>query len=384
MNRMLIDGSALHSSMKGVGRYSFHVIDQLDRKLGQNWELHVLVFDWQLPDLPFSDRVHLIRIPPCSDIYKGFVVIPLLCKRLQLDLLFTPMEAMIGFLRIPRMVVCHDISELIWRSQGQDLFSWRGLINHAQQWLRIRGLRKCGVVICNSEYVRSEVVSRYHIELARTLIGYCGIDKVFRRQPDFVPPAALMVAGQRIRPGYILAFATGDVRENPGLLPEVLALLKRVINPVHLVIAGTRPQGSTVTELARQFAALGLQAGMDYTFVRFLDESEIAVLAALYRNAALYLELSSQEGFGMQLAEAMASGIRCVSGRGGALPEIGGPHVTYFEDRSAPVIAEKVADLLRKPQDETALQAQLAFTNRYSWETTGSLIAQLVTAHSQE
>jgi len=86
-----------------------------------------------------------------------------------------------------------------------------------------------------------------------------------------------------------------------------------------------------LTKLPFQTVVTGSPVGLDQTGWRgrlrnavetgFIDSAD---MQKLYRNAALFVTLSMYEGFGLQLAEGMASGTPCVVSDGGSLPEIAG------------------------------------------------------------
>lgn len=371
MSRILIDGTSLESGLKGVGRYALNVITALDQRLPASFELLVLVFDRDLPTMTLSSRVTLVKVPVCSDVVKGLWVVPRLLARTRATLLLSPMEALAAFVNVPRIAVCHDINELIWQAQHRSRWSLRALHDRILQRLRIRGLRACRFLICNSDFVRSEVVRRYRVAAASTVIGYCGVDDVFRQAPlPTLQPVALS--------GYLLAFATGDVRENPDLLPAALALVKQQVPTATLVIGGVNQQAAHVSVLRNAFVASGLCENQDFHFVDFIDHDHRQQLATLYRNAAIYLELSSHEGFGMQLAEALASGIRCISTRGGALPEVGGEFADYLDELTPQHLADHIVASLQQPVSTEQLARQQSFTARYDWERTGAAMAALV------
>lgn len=371
MSRILIDGTALETGMKGVGKYALHVITELDQRLPAAYELVVLVFDRELPAMTLSPRVTLVRTPVCADPVKGLWVVPRLLARTQATLLFSPMEALAAFVKVPRIAVCHDINELIWQAQHRSRWSLRALYDSALQRLRIHGLRACRFLVCNSEFVSNAITERYRIAAGATVIGYCGVDEVFRQPLQY---GVQSQAGS----GYLLAFATGDVRENPDLLPAALALVKQQVAAATLVIGGVREHAAYVTALRQAFIARGLREHHDFRFVGFLGHDRQHELAALYRNAALYLELSSHEGFGMQLAEALASGISCLSTRGGALPEVGGDFADYLDELTPQHLADRIVARLRQPASPELLSRQQAFVARYDWHITGATIAALV------
>ena len=136
--------------------------------------------------------------------------------------------------------------------------------------------------------------------------GYPGVDHTFFHAPEARPKA----------PGYILTVGRmSDPRKNHMLLLESYRLVhEKLADPPRLVLAGATDPTPAFTARVK---ALGLQEWVD---VHIRPERE--VLATLYRGARAFVLTSEEEGFGMTLVEAMASGVPSVSTRSGGPDEI--------------------------------------------------------------
>jgi glycosyltransferase involved in cell wall biosynthesis len=126
--------------------------------------------------------------------------------------------------------------------------------------------------------------------------------------------------------------------------------------------------GDTFTSAQeRQINQLGLRDSV--TVLPFVDRR---VLAAVYRRATLLLQPSEREGFGLPVAESMASGTPVVASRIPALVEVGGPAATYCPVGDVRAWAAAVSELLeeRVASSENWQQrsaASLAQARRFSW-----------------
>jgi alpha-1,3-rhamnosyl/mannosyltransferase len=69
-------------------------------------------------------------------------------------------------------------------------------------------------------------------------------------------------------------------------------------------------------------------------------------LRAIYQGTALFLFPSVYEGFGLPVLEAMASGAVVVTTREGAIPEVAGGTVRYFEAGQASDLAKQIEEAL--------------------------------------
>lgn len=83
----------------------------------------------------------------------------------------------------------------------------------------------------------------------------------------------------------------------------------------------------------------------DIIFTGFLSDRE---LVALYKNAAVFVLPSLEEGFGIPVLEAMACSCPVVSSKNGSLPEVGGKACLYFNPLSPEDTAKKISEVLVK------------------------------------
>lgn len=81
----------------------------------------------------------------------------------------------------------------------------------------------------------------------------------------------------------------------------------------------------------KSIETLRASAGKNVTFTGFLPDED---LEALYMQAAVYVQASLHEGFGLSVAEAMSAGCIPVVTRAGALPEVVGDAGVYAESNS--------------------------------------------------
>jgi glycosyltransferase involved in cell wall biosynthesis len=372
--RLLIDGSALTLQPKGVGRYSAQLIEQLSHRLPQAWMIQILTNAHAIPNFtgPNLPQIfHVLRLP---DLIKGLCIVPLLAAAKHCDIVLIPMDVAAYAGARPLLSIVHDIPELIAAAAGRSPGIKRRLINWLRERFRRSMLRHSTVVVANSKFIAREAGERYHIEAEALRIGYCGVDDRFyepRRHPiEYWWPRI----GQW--KGYFLGFATGDPRETYDLYPAICESLRRWNPDIGLVVAGVNSSADYAAALRQDFAQRGLLEGRDFLFVPFLGENEFGKLRALYRDADFYLELSAHEGFGMQLAEAMATGTTCISSGRGALREVGGGFPIELERLDAGCVADTLIGCYRQELHRRDNQAQIEFTRRYNWDSVGKMIAE--------
>jgi glycosyltransferase involved in cell wall biosynthesis len=101
-------------------------------------------------------------------------------------------------------------------------------------------------------------------------------------------------------------------------------------------------------------------AGPNVEFTGWVDD---AALDSYYRRAAVYVQASRHEGFGIAVAEAMLAGCIPVVTREGALPEVAGENGVYLERPQAAEIARGVAQALAMPAEDRVQARQRILTH---------------------
>lgn len=175
---------------------------------------------------------------------------------------------------------------------------WRRSMTVFTNRLDRMGAAAVDLVFVENEWMRT-TLSKWN-DPSRVHIAPPGVDtNLFSPDPN--------ASSLRRENDYILAVGRfADPRKNVDLLIEAYgSLRRRVPECPTLVVAGrSMPAARTMKGVERR----GLSKVID--FRRGLSKDE---LASLYRNAALFVLPSSEEGFGMVLLEAMASGIPVIA-----------------------------------------------------------------------
>lgn len=383
MPRLYIDGSAISLANKGVGRYSYELSRRVIDRLGSEWEIDVVVYTAGIPkDLKKNRKINLIEVPVMSDLKHNLWWLPQRLIKHNYDLLLKPMESCGIRYNIPMVTVCHDVQELIDRVAGITPLPHRMLIQYIKAKFKSINLRNSNVVVCNSIFTRDAAASWYKFDKAKSVIGYCGVDDRFFESSDEFR------AGNKNKRfnlrGFILTFATGDARENYSLLPELLSKMRMHGCNSKLVIAGIREGGDYVKLVEYRLRELKLQSDIDYQFIDFIGEERLDDLVELYTTADFYLELSGHEGFGMQLAEAMACGTTCISSGSGALTEVGAGFDIRFPsfdpDNIVRTIINGYDDKLHMRENRNQVDYVRA---HYTWDAVADLVVSKILSLTQ-
>jgi glycosyltransferase involved in cell wall biosynthesis len=244
------------------------------------------------------------------------------------------------------------------------------------RWLVSRiatGLARAAVVVCDSDATRSELVEGGLASAVRTVVVPIGVHPECTAEMN--PEADAAAARLTGEPGGSDLLHVGSTipRKRIDVLLETLAIVARSRPDVRLWRVG----GPFTREQARRARELGIAERI--VVLPFVSR---AVLAALYRRAALVLLPSEREGFGLPVIESMACGTPIVCSDLAVLREVGAGAAEYCAVASPEAWAVRIADLLaereRHPERWRARQsAACARAAAFSWQRCAAAMEEI-------
>jgi glycosyltransferase involved in cell wall biosynthesis len=252
------------------------------------------------------------------------------------------LSAFAAFLGAPihrRPVVCTVQGSDVYRALRMPVF---GALGRA-------ALRRAGKVIALSASL-ADAAAAQGVDPRKITVIPNGVD------------AKLFSPGDAPREPVVL-FA-GSLIERKGVagLIEAMAAVRRRHPEYRLVLIGDGPQRAELVALA---ARRGLADA-----VRFTGSLAPAEVARWMRRAELFVLPSLEEGQGVALLEALASGTPCVGGAVGGIPEMLDPGWgTLVAPGDPQALAGAVLELLGDPDRRRAMgrAAASAVRDRYDW-----------------
>ena len=211
-----------------------------------------------------------------------------------------------------------------------------------------RSARRASRVIVVSEQTKRDLIEHSGVPAERIVVVPNGVGEPFG--PD--GPHA------NGKP-YALVVGSLEPRKDPLTAVEGFALLGS--DELRLVFAGPDRGDGVAARAAAERRGL---AGR----VEFKGHVSGEELAALYRGAACLVFPSRDEGFGLPLLEAMASGTPVVATRAGALPEIAGEAAILVEPGNPVELAGGIERALA--DRERLVAAGLDRARQFSWADT--------------
>ncbi len=324
VSQVVVNGRFLTRRITGVQRYGREILRCLDTGLRvestrrQGWTGHA----WEQFILPTKLNVGSILWAPANT---G----PLMVRNQALTI--------------------HDLSPLEHPEWFRGNFAtWYRLFLP----ILIRRVRK---VFTPSDYVKQKVIRRFGI--GNVTVTPNGVNRTFfhphTRQAKFDLPKC-----------YVLFVGTLEPRKNLNLLLQAWNEISDDFKEIWLIIAGIP---------GNVFKPLNVSQAVERVhFVGYVDDE---LLAALYANAAVFVLPSQDEGFGLPVLEAMASGTPVIVSDAGALPEVVGEAGIVFCLSNPLGLKDMLKECLSNPGLRSTLSEKgLARVQQFSWQTTADLV----------
>jgi len=271
------------------------------------------------------------------------------------------------------VVTCHDLD--LFRCVLDSSVTRRSTPFKAMARYVLRGISKAARVTCPSDTTRNELLAYELVPADRVVTILNGV------HPSCVPTRDLVADAEAARSLGPIGEDAIDIlhvgstipRKRIDVLVRVLASLREEFPKARLIRVGG-PFTAVQMELVENFR---LREAM--VELPFLDRS---VLAAVYRRAALLLQPSEREGFGLPVIEALACGTPVVASDLPVLREAGGQVASYCPVGDAREWSESVIKLLcvrrHDPDRWSALRlAGIAHANKFSWAAYANQVVAL-------
>jgi glycosyltransferase involved in cell wall biosynthesis len=194
-----------------------------------------------------------------------------------------------------------------------------------------RGLERCrraDLILCPTQATVDDL-GDLGFDTARTRVVPWGVEQIPVTAADIEHVRDAFDLPER----FVLFVGTIEPRKN---LPGLAEAVARLDPTLPLVVAGATGWGDvSVDEPAAD--------RVDVRFAGFVPHGE---LHALYAAATVFAYPSFQEGFGMPILEAMASGVPVVTTRGGATEEAAGGAAVLVDPMDPDAIADGLRDAI--------------------------------------
>ncbi len=250
----------------------------------------------------------------------------------------------------PVVVTVLDIIPYLTR-HDRKLNTFRHALDYSMYSLSLAGLRRADALIAISEYTKHTLVEELRLPEGKIHVIFPQLDLALFR-PQQVPDSFRARYGLADR-RHILYVGTNDPRKNLPTLVRALGLLKQRDRDLRLIKVGSNPFARERETLQQLISDLQLQDD-----VLFFESVPDADLALFYNTCDLLVLPSFYEGFGIPVAEAMASGLPVVCSKTTALPEVAGDAAMFFEPERADALAVAIEQVLENSYLRESMRAQ--------------------------
>lgn len=257
---------------------------------------------------------------------------------------------------VPTVLTVHDLIFKLFPDYHKRLNYW--YLNRAMPLY----VARASAIIAVSEATKRDLVKLYQVDPAKVTVVYEAA------ATHFMPPSPAGIAHVRdkynLPERFLLHLSTIEPRKNLMRLLEAFQILRQTFPDLYLILAGGR--GWLYDDFFARIKAEGLG-----DVVRPLGWVPDDDLPAVIGAAALAVQPSLYEGFGLPILEHMACGQVVAVSNSSSHPEVGGKAAAYFDPQDVEEMAAVISRLLTSPDEyDKRREAGLQQASRFSWERT--------------
>jgi len=348
---------------KGLGRYVQQVVDGLLEIDSEN-EYVVLLRQDNWDDCPERPNLKKVLAPWRWYSIAEQLYLSRLLKKLKPDLVHFPHFNVPLFYRGPFVVTIHDLILRRHHSRRASTHGWLVFWLKKRLYLRViaSGIKRAKNIITISEFTKNEIIHFYPRAKNKIVVIYEGLTDT---RPFLTPKSDdnnALVRYNIVKP-YLLYVGNVYPHKNLEKLLDAYQVLQSKWSG-QLILVGQKDY--FYDRLEKLAAKKGFKDKV--LCLGYVPDDD---LAALYRQAALYVFPSLYEGFGLPPLEAMAQNLPVICSDIPCLREICGPAAEYFKPTDANDMANKILNLLSNQNRQTELrQLGLEQIKKYNWQKT--------------
>lgn len=264
---------------------------------------------------------------------------------------------------VPGVAVVNDVVSDVYASE---LFSSKVL-------RIIVGLKNASKVIVPSQFIRKDLVKLGVPEEKITVI-HNGIDHSEFYPRELLSPNLVDIKPFAIkRPYFIYASRMSSTSKKHVELIKAFELFKEKTHLEHrLVLAGSEGEATDAVKKA----VMTSSCSSDIFITGFFPPENFPLL---YSGSEGCIFPSVNEGVGLPVLEAMATGVPVACSSSGALPEIAGNNAIYFDSDNIEQMANSIEQLALNSSLRAKLrEGGIEWTKRFTWEKTAEKTIQVL------
>ena len=354
--RMLLKGK-----MEGIGYFTYESF----RRIVKAHPEHEFIFIFDRPydeSFIFSENITpVVASPPARHPLLWYLwyehSLPRVFKKTKADLFIGTDGYLSVASKIKTLSVFHDIN---FEHYPEDVpFFNRLFYRHyfpiyAQTAARIAAV---------SEFTKNDVVEKYKIDARKIDIVYNGVSEQFNP----LSAAEIIQVRNKFTQGqpYFLFVGSLHQRKNiSNMLKAFDEYKKSASSPVKMVLAGAKRWWTD--EMEKTLEQMQFKSDVIFTGRVSFDD-----LCKITSGALAMTYVSTFEGFGIPIIEAMRSGVPVITSNVTSMPEVAGNAALLCDPFSVSSIAESMMKIANDEQlRKTLIEAGLKRQNDFSWDKT--------------
>jgi glycosyltransferase involved in cell wall biosynthesis len=333
--------SLLGQKLEGFGNYTLELV----KRITENQPEHtfILYFDRPVdPQFRFGPNVICKAIfPPTRHPFLYVIWFQWRLKNAirkdHLDVFWSPDGMFPLGIQTPVLATIHDLN---FEHFPQDLPKW--VAWYYKKYFP-RFAKAAAHIVTVSNTTKEDIVARYQTPVAKISVIYNGVNTQYKPISHQEKENIQQQLG--FNEPYFLFVGSLHPRKNIHRLLQAFQLFAQTDSTVQLVIVGAAMWKDQSFEIEATLAKR----------IHFKGHIETKTLAAIMGAATAFVYVPYFEGFGMPLAEAMATHTPIIAGDQSCLPEIAGPAALYVD----PFDVNSIANGMHQLKNDVALQTQL-------------------------
>jgi len=352
--RILIDGNTLENGGTGIGHYTYNLILELAKVMGEGDELSVGMRR-KLLDKTGEPGIEGVSVLPVAE--RSFrKYLPFSPRWMQgFDLYHQPNYVPHAFSG-KTVITIHDMSHRIFPQYHPRR---RVMILRAFE----SRLRQADRIITDSEHARQEIMELLRVPKERIEVIYLGAGSHYRPMNISEKQLKDLQSRYNLPEQFLLYVGTIEPRKNLERLIEAYYLYRQEepASELKLVLAGGK--GWLYESIFSRVQELHLQ--QEVIFTGYVDSDD---LPCLYNMAMAFVYPSLYEGFGLPPLEAMSCGTPVISSNAASIPEVVGEAGILIDPYQINDLAEAIFRVAESASLRNELsQLGLKQAQRFSW-----------------
>lgn len=232
-------------------------------------------------------------------------------------------------------------------------------------------IKRADYIITISESSKRDIINYLKVDEKRIQVIYPGVDEVYKKALDN-DEISKVKKKYNIDGRYLLYLGTLEPRKNIETIIKAYNLFnKSNEHNIKLVLAGKKGWlYENIFKLVKEF-----EIENNVIFTDYIDDED---KPPLYQGSEVFLFPSLYEGFGMPVAEAMASGTPVITSKSSSLPEVAGEAAIITDPVDYIKISESIKLILNDNKlREKMINEGIKQANKFSWDSSAEKLKNI-------